>query len=63
MAKIVVEPSRVGEYRNQAATLRLLAQQSRFPESRERISALADSFDKLADRIEVRERTIANAAD
>jgi len=63
MARIAVEHSRVGKYRNQAAMLRLLAQQSRFLESRERLSALADSFDKLADRIEARETAAANAAD
>jgi hypothetical protein len=43
--------------------LRLLAQQTRFPESRERLSALADSFDKLADRVEAREIVASNAAD
>ncbi len=49
--------SRVGEYRNQAAMRR-----PRFPESRSRLLALADSFDKLAERVEAREVTIANIA-
>jgi hypothetical protein len=55
--------SRVGEYRNQAARLRLLAYQTRFPESRHRLLTLADSFSKLADRVEARETARANAAD
>jgi len=55
--------SRVGEYRNQAAKLRLLAYQTRYPESRQRLLILADSFDKLADRVEARETALANAAD
>ena len=54
---------RVGEYRNQAARLRLLAYQTRFPESRHRLLTLADSFGKLADRVEARETARANAAD
>jgi hypothetical protein len=53
---------RVGEYKNQAALLRSLAFQTRFPESRSRLLALADSFDKLAERVEAREVTIANIA-
>lgn len=44
--------SRVAEYRDQAATLRSLAFQTRFAESRTRLLALADSFDALADRVE-----------
>ena len=55
--------SRVGEYRKQAAVLRLLAYQTRYPESRHRLLTLADSFDKLADRVEAREIALANAAD
>jgi hypothetical protein len=54
--------SRVGEYRNQAAMLRPLAFQTRFPESSSRLLGLADSFDKLAERVEAREVTIANIA-
>jgi len=55
--------SRVGEYRHQAAKLRLLAYQTRYAESRHRLLMLADSFDKLADRVELRETALANAAD
>ena len=55
--------SRVGEYRNQASTLRLLAYQTRYLVSRHRLLMLADSFDKLADRVEMRETALANAAD
>jgi hypothetical protein len=43
--------------------LRALAYQSRFPESKVRLLALADSFDKLADRVEARDAIVANAAD
>ena len=32
--------------------LRALARQTRFPDSRARLIALADSFDRLADRVE-----------
>jgi hypothetical protein len=55
--------SRTGEYRNQAAMLRSLAFQSRFLESKVRLLALADSFDKLAERVEGWETSAANAAD
>ena len=55
--------SRVGEYRNQAARLRLLAYQTRFPESRHRLLMLADSFEKLAERVEARGSAFATAAD
>ena len=57
---------RANEYRNDADRMRLLAQQMRFSESRDRLLALADSFDKLADRVgelALREPTTANAAD
>jgi hypothetical protein len=54
--------SRVGEYRNQAAMLRALAFQTRYPESRARVLALADSFDKLAERVETRGPAVANIA-
>jgi hypothetical protein len=57
------QPSRIEEYRNQAAMLRSLAFQTRFWESRIRLLALADSFDKLAERVEARELPAANAAD
>jgi hypothetical protein len=55
--------SRVGEYRNQAAKLRVLGYLTRYPESRHRLLMLADSFDQLADRVEARETALANAAD
>jgi len=61
--------NRASEYRNNADMMRLLAQQMRFTESRLRLLALADSFDKLADRVEehaehaAREPMAANAAD
>jgi hypothetical protein len=55
--------SRVGEYRAQAANLRFLAYQTGYPESRHRLLMLAGSFDKLADRVEVRETALASAAD
>jgi hypothetical protein len=54
--------SRVGEYRNQAAMRQSLAFQTRFPASRSRLLALTDSLDKLAERVEAREVTIANIA-
>jgi len=60
---IVRLESRVGEYRSQAVKLRLLAYQTRYPDSRHRLLMLADSFDKLADRVEARETALANAAD
>jgi hypothetical protein len=58
----VAQISRVGEYRNQAAMRRSLAFSTPFPESRPRLLALADSFDKLAERVEAWEVTIANIA-
>ena len=42
--------------------LRALAGQTRFPDSRTRLIALADSFDTLADRVETWE-TVPRAAD
>ena len=55
--------SRVGEYRDQAAKLRVLAYETRFAESRSRLLMLADSFEKLADRVEARGNSFATAAD
>jgi hypothetical protein len=40
---------RVGDYREKAARLRDLAQQTRYPECRRELLVLAESFDKLAD--------------
>jgi len=42
--------------------LRSLAFQTRYPESTARLLALADSFDKLAERVEAREIIVANIA-
>ena len=56
------QPARVGEYRAQAAMLRSLAFRTRFHENRIQLLALADSFDKLADQVEVWE-ILAAAAD
>ena len=55
--------SRVGEYRDQAAKLRVLAYETRFAESRSRLLMLADSFEKLAERVEARGNSFATAAD
>ena len=49
-----LQTSRAGEYRNQATTLRAFALQMRFAEGKLRLLALADSFDKLADRVAAR---------
>jgi len=54
--------SRVAEYRGHAETLRALARQTRFPDSRARLIVLADSFDRLAEGVETWE-TIPRAAD
>jgi hypothetical protein len=54
--------SRVAEYRGHADMLRAIARQTRFPDSRARLIALADSFDRLADRVEIWE-TMPRAAD
>ena len=55
--------SRVEEYRAQASKLRLLTYQTEYPEGRRRLLMLADSFDKLADRVEARGTALAIAAD
>jgi len=47
--------SRAGEYEGRAAALRRMAMLTKFPESRERLLALADSFEKLAARVAARE--------
>jgi len=46
------EQSRVGEYLDRAATLRKLAQQTRFPDVRERLLLMAAGFERLADQVE-----------
>ena len=48
----VEHQSRLAEYRGHAEMLRTLARQTRFPDSRAPLVALADSFDRLADRVE-----------
>jgi len=55
--------SRVGEYRAQAAKLRFLAYQTEYPGGRHQLLMLANSFDKLADRVEARGTALATAAD
>jgi hypothetical protein len=55
--------SRVGEYRGQAARLRVLAYETHYSESRRKLLMLADSFEKLAERVEARGNAFATAAD
>ena len=42
----------VGEYLSRAATLRRLAQETRYPEVRKRLLGLAASFERLAFEVE-----------
>ena len=53
---------KIAEYRRTAQMLRLMADQMRFPDSREELLSLAVRFDKLADRVRARSREAANAA-
>ena len=46
------EQSRVGEYLSRAASLRELADKTRYPEVRERLLGLAAIFERLADQVE-----------
>ena len=55
--------TRVGEYRRQAARLRVLALETQFGESRRKLLMLANSFEKLAERVEARGNAFATAAD
>ena len=59
------EPSEVvGEYRSQATTLRRLAQETRYPDLRERLLLMAASFERLADQVEKwKEAGFTRAAD
>ena len=58
------EKLRVGDYRNQAATMRRLASETRYSEVRTRLLLLAASFDRLADQVEQWENTqLPTAAD
>jgi hypothetical protein len=57
---------RASEYRNNAEEMRLLARQMLFLENRDRLLTLADTYDKLADRVEeraLRHPATTNAAD
>ena len=54
--------SRVGEYRAQATKLRFLAYQTEYPGGRHQLLMLANSFDKLADRVEAWEQMTGLAA-
>ncbi|MBV9151890.1 MAG: hypothetical protein JO204_08975 [Alphaproteobacteria bacterium] len=55
--------SRVGEYRGQAAKLRELAYRTQYVETRNTLLMLADSFEKLAKRVEARCDALSQAAD
>jgi hypothetical protein len=58
-----VHQSRAEECRNTAARLRLLAQNTRFPDTRDELLRLAVGFERLADRIEARKTIAPNATD
>jgi hypothetical protein len=47
---------RVEDYRDRAATLRSLARQTRSPDTRRELLALAEQFEKLAARVAAWER-------
>ena len=55
---------KIAEYRRTAQMLRLLADQMRFPDTREQLLSVAAGFEKLADRVASRDRGSfhANAA-
>jgi hypothetical protein len=54
----------VGEYLSRAATLRRLAQETRYPDVRERLRLMAAGFERLADQVEKWEAAgLARAAD
>lgn len=56
-------PSRARWYRTRAMLLRSTARRMRSAESRLNLTALANSFDRMAQRIEAREQRSAEAAD
>ncbi|MGE5269103.1 MAG: hypothetical protein ACM3JG_05455 [Thiohalocapsa sp.] len=58
---VLGRPSRAEWYRRRAATIRSTARRMRSIESRLNMAALADSFDKLAQRLEEREQRSAAA--
>jgi hypothetical protein len=51
-----IEAGRVEEYRERAEALRRSAQQTLFSAAQTRLRAMADSFDRLADHAEAREK-------
>lgn len=55
--------SRVGEYRSQAAKLREVAYRTQYAGTRQKLLMLADSFEKLAERVEARGDALSQAAD
>lgn len=57
---MIIEPSRVGDYRRTAAMLRQTAERMCFGDSRQQLLAVAANFEKLADRVEARETAIAD---
>jgi hypothetical protein len=57
-----VPMSRIADYKNQAAMLRGHACRTRYPEIKARLSALAGSFDKLAERVATRKIVHPNIA-
>jgi hypothetical protein len=59
----LVDLSRAEKCRNTAARLRLLAQKTRFPDTRDELLKLAVRFERLADRIEGRNTITVDAAD
>ena len=64
MPTMLEKQSRAGEYLRQAATLRRLAGNSRYPDVRERLLWMAAGFERLADQVENWEnRRLATAAD
>jgi hypothetical protein len=57
-----VQPSRAAEYRDTAAKLRQFARETRFDDSRNRLLALAESFEALATRVEAWQTAGPNTA-
>jgi hypothetical protein len=52
-----------GNTERQATKLRFLAYQTEYPGGRHQLLMLANSFDKLADRVEARGTALTTAAD
>jgi hypothetical protein len=55
------EQSRAAEYLNQAARLRQLGRDTRYPEVRARLLWMAAGFERLADQVEKWEEALAAA--